>query len=124
MLTAIVIDDVAGARSTFVKLGARKHLVISIVMVAALIAIDDAGAISHARIAVGSASAVAQRLADLEQRLVGRPADASIVEFATSDEFMALSPIDDMRATADYRRDAALELVRRALADLTKTANG
>ena len=124
ILTAIVIDDVAGARSTFVKLGARKHLVISIVMVAALIAIDDAGAISHARIAVGSASAVAQRLADLEQRLVGRPADASIVEFATSDEFMALSQIDDMRATADYRRDAALELVRRALADLTKTANG
>ncbi|MFT4095967.1 MAG: xanthine dehydrogenase family protein subunit M [Rhodoblastus sp.] len=124
ILTAIIVDDVAGARSTFVKLGARKHLVISIVMVAALIAVDDSGAVSQARIAVGAASAVAQRLADLEHKLIGRSADASIVKLATPDDLGALSPIDDMRATAGYRRDAALELVRRALADLTKTAHG
>ncbi|HMN70952.1 MAG TPA: xanthine dehydrogenase family protein subunit M [Rhodoblastus sp.] len=124
ILTAVLVDDVAGGRSIFAKLGARKHLVISIVMIAVLIAIDDAGAITQARIAVGSASATAQRLRDLERKLVGRSAKASIVDLVTPEDLAVLNPIDDLRATAGYRRDAALELVRRALADLAEAAHG
>ena len=49
------------ASSTFLKLGARRYLVISIVMVAAVIE-NDSGNVGAARIAVGSCSAAAKRL--------------------------------------------------------------
>lgn len=102
------------ARSVFLKLGARRYLVISIVMVAASLLRDRAGRIVHAAVAVGAASEVARRMFTLEARLMAAPtgmAAASLVDAAHLD----LSPIDDVRATAAYRRDAALALVRRAL---------
>lgn len=103
------------ARSTFLKLGARTYLVISIVSVAATIAPDSNGRIARAAIAVGACSAVPQRLADLERDLAGRmPADAS--RAVEPRHLAALQPIDDVRGSADYRRHAALVVVRRALA--------
>ncbi len=106
-----------GARSTFLKLGARAYLVISIASVAAVIATDDTGQVTAARIAVGACSAAPQRLSTLEDRLIGQPAGdlAALVE---PEDLAALAPIDDVRASAAYRRDAALVLVRRALAQL------
>jgi CO/xanthine dehydrogenase FAD-binding subunit len=108
------------ARSTFLKLGARKYLVISIAMVAAVIETDKNGAISGARIAVGSCSAVAQRLPQLERDLVGRRLEPGVAQVVTARHLSALAPIDDMRGTADYRRDAALTLTRRALVQLAE----
>ena len=64
--------------------------------------------------AVGACSPVAQRLRSLESQLVGRsPDDVYVATIA--EHLSALSPIDDVRATADYRREAAAVLVRRAL---------
>lgn len=102
------------AASVFLKLGARKYLVISISMVAAVLA-TDAGRITEARIAVGSCSAVARRLSGLEAELAGQPADRDLAALVRPDHLTRLSPIDDIRATAEYRRDASLILVRRAL---------
>jgi CO/xanthine dehydrogenase FAD-binding subunit len=103
------------ARSAFVKLGARRYLVISIAMVAAVVKTDSAGLISDVRVAVGSCSTRAQRLIELEQDLIGRPANARC-DFVLSEKHIArLSPISDVRATADYRRDACLTLIVRAL---------
>jgi CO/xanthine dehydrogenase FAD-binding subunit len=103
------------AASTFLKLGARRYLVISIVMVAVVIDQDSAGRVRQARVSVGSCSAVAQRLAELEVVLRGAPAGIGLGSLATADHLKNLSPIGDARATADYRRDAALRLVQRAL---------
>ena len=62
LMTAIVIPCPApAARSTFLKLGARRYLVISIAMVAACLDVED-GRIRDARLAVGACSEVAQRL--------------------------------------------------------------
>ncbi|AVO43971.1 FAD binding domain-containing protein [Phreatobacter cathodiphilus] len=121
IVTALIVPKLAGARSTFLKLGARKYLVISIAMVAAVIATDEAGRITAARIAVGACSAVAQRLTALEVALVGRPL-AEAAGLVISDHLAALQPIDDVRATAAYRRAAAEALVRDALADLASPA--
>lgn len=104
------------ARSVFLKLGARTYLVISIASVAAVIAKDDAGRIASARIAVGACSAAPQRLSGLEERLVGKEAAPTLAETVSPDDLATLSPIDDVRASAAYRKDAALVLVRRALA--------
>lgn len=119
LLAAIHIPAAATAgRSRFLKLGARKYLVISIAMVAARIA-TDAGRVTQAAIAVGACSATARRLPDLERALTGAPATA-LAAHVTADRIApALSPIDDIRADAAYRTHAAAELVRRALTDLS-----
>ncbi len=125
IMTAILAPaDNGASKSVFLKLGARKHLVISIVMVASMLSFHSDGTIEKARIAVGSASAVAQRLRGLEQRLAGLPADAAIIDSISAEDFSALSPIDDARASAGYRIEAASELVRRALAQLVQPTDG
>lgn len=109
-----------GARSTFLKLGARKYLVISIVMVSAVLEVAADGTVARLRVAVGSCSEVAKRLAALEADLAGKPADGSLAERVTEDHIAPLSPIGDVRGSAEYRSDAALTLVRRAIAELTE----
>lgn len=123
LVTGLVIPKpAAGARGTFLKLGTRKYLVISIVMVAALVEPDGDGAVAAARIAVGACSPVAMRLPALEAALVGRPCDATLGAAARPEHLNGLSPIDDMRASAAYRGEAALTLVRRALGELGAAA--
>ncbi|MGY6534682.1 MAG: FAD binding domain-containing protein [Pararhodobacter sp.] len=105
----------APGRSAFLKLGARRYLVISIVMVAAHVACDDQGAITRASVAVGACSPVARRLPGLEAALVGaRRAD--LAQVVRGDLVQGLAPISDVRAGADYRADAVPVLIRRALA--------
>jgi CO/xanthine dehydrogenase FAD-binding subunit len=119
MVTALLVPKPAdAARSTFLKLGARKYLVISIAMVAAVLEIAVDRTVAKARLAVGSCSAVAQRLPLLESTLAGRRLESGIATLVKPEHLAPLSPIDDVRGTADYRREAALTLVRRALREL------
>jgi len=103
------------AASVFLKLGARRYLVISIAMVAAVVLQDSTGRVADARVSVGSCSAVAIRLRELERALRGAPVAAGLGALATADHLNGLSPIDDVRSTAAYRRSAAVKLVQRAL---------
>jgi CO/xanthine dehydrogenase FAD-binding subunit len=116
VLVAILVPlAMENAASAFLKLGARRYLVISISMVAAVVQSDDAGQVAEARVAVGSCSAKAQRLVALERALVGLPTKAGLGAAVRAEHLAVLSPIDDVRATAEYRRDASLTLVQRAL---------
>ena len=116
LVTAVLVPKWGGrARSTFVKLGARRYLVISIVMVAAVAELADDGTIGRAAVAVGACAAVAQRLARLERDLIGRRLSPGIGALVRADHLAALAPIADIRGTADYRLDAAATLVARAL---------
>jgi CO/xanthine dehydrogenase FAD-binding subunit len=126
LVTAILVPDLpADARSAFHKLGSRRYLVISIAMVAVLIAPDADGRVAVARVAVGAASPVARRLPAVEAALIGRPLDPALAATPFGDAALApLAPIDDVRASADYRRGAVLELVRRAIADLAGASDG
>ena len=114
LVTAIVIPAwPQGARGVFVKLGARRYLVISIVMVSVVVALDARGAIARCGIAVGACSAVAQRLVALEKRLVGTMPAAVDVR---PDDLATLAPISDVRGSGAYRLDAALALVSQSIA--------
>jgi CO/xanthine dehydrogenase FAD-binding subunit len=107
--------------SHFAKLGARRYLVISIAMAAGVLEIE-AGRIAAARIAIGACSEVAQRLPDLEHALVGHAIaedSAALVERA---HLTTLRPIDDVRASAAYRIEAAEAVLRRLVGDLSKRA--
>ena len=128
ILTSVAVPRRLGdAASSFLKLGARRYLVISIVMVAVTILNDkwngdvnderngQGSCVAEARVAVGSCSAQARRLTRLEASLVGAAARPGLGKLATADYLDALSPIDDVRGTAAYRRDASLTLVQRAI---------
>ncbi len=118
LLTAVLVPPIDDARSAFRKLGLRRYLVISVVMVAAVIGLDADGSVATARIAVGACSPVARRIRSLEDELRGRPAvEVEGIPTATiRDHLSMLEPIDDVRATAAYRLDAAAILVARVLA--------
>jgi CO/xanthine dehydrogenase FAD-binding subunit len=117
----IVPRTVDDAASVFLKLGARKYLVISIAMVAVLIKVDSARRVSDARVAVGSCSVAAKRLSDLERQLVGKQINSSLADLVSENHLRPLSPITDVRATSEYRHDAALTLVRRAIQECAET---
>ena len=114
LVAAVLVPSaLEGATSDFLKLGARKYLVISIVMVAVVIALDSEGRVEQARVAVGACSPVAQRARRVESELVGRRGD--LAALVSPEHLSMLSPIDDIRAGAADRLDAALELVRRSI---------
>lgn len=118
LLTAVHVPaaGLAGT-SRFVKLGARAHLVISIAMVAVRVVVLD-GRIATAAVAVGACAPTARRLPDIEAALTGAPLAKAAARVEDAAVAAALSPIDDIRASAAYRRHAAAELIRRALAEL------
>jgi len=115
LLAAVLIPNASeNVRSAFLKLGARRYLVISISMVAAAVSFGKDDRVFSARIAVGACSAAARRLPGLEHDLVG----ASRFELSRQVKgrhLAELSPIDDARATAAFRMDATMCLVQRAL---------
>ena len=114
MVTAILIPEIENTRrSAFVKLGARRYLVISIAMVAVALDIEN-GVIRNPAVAVGACSPVAARLPILEAALDGAALDhvAGIVAAA---DLSALSPIDDVRGSGAYRLDVASSLIERAV---------
>lgn len=116
VMTAILIPSHAlRGRSAFEKLGARRHLVISIAMVAARLVVED-DRLTEVAIAVGSCSAVATRLPRVEAALTGATFGQAAGRVSAADVAASLSPIDDVRATASYRSQAATELVCRAVA--------
>ena len=116
ILSAVTVPRrLENSASTFLKLGSRRYLVISIAMVAANLVIDERGKIAEALLAVGACSASALRLRGLEQCLSGVTAGPGIGRLVKQEHLAELSPIDDIRATAAYRKEVAQVLVARAL---------
>lgn len=113
---AVHVPRQAGeARAAFLKLGSRTHLVISIVMAAAVVIVEQ-GVITRAALAVGSCSPVAQRLPGLEAQLTGqRVSELADLPIDPELHLAPLAPVSDVRGSAGYRLEAAAELCRRAL---------
>lgn len=117
IVTAFVLPNVPrNANGAFEKLGSRRYLVISITMTAVVIELDPQGRISRARIAIGACSPVAQRLLQLETDIIGK----TLGEITLNDShFSALSPIADVRGSAEFRLEAVAE---QCLRTITKAA--
>lgn len=119
LVTAILVPAPSTtARSTFLKLGSRAYLVISIASVAAVIDVGRDGRVASARIVVGACSEVPMRITKAEARLVGEVASPSLAGAVEPGDVAGLTPIDDVRGTATYRWDVALTLVRRAVSEV------
>ena len=118
ILSAILIPEKAErGHSSFVKLGARKYLVISIAMVACKINLDD-DIISDIAISIGSCSAVARRLGELENTLIGKNVNSDLTQDIYNFDYKNhISPINDIRGTDAYRLEVAKVLVKNSIID-------
>ncbi|MBV8199948.1 MAG: hypothetical protein JOZ15_04920 [Acidobacteria bacterium] len=105
------------AVSSFMKLGARRYLVISIAMAAITLELEE-GSVATARAAVGACAPTACRLPTLERALAGRRLSDGLADVVAASHLEPLAPIDDVRGSAAYRRDAVLTLLRRLVRDL------
>jgi CO/xanthine dehydrogenase FAD-binding subunit len=98
-------------RTTWRKVGTRRAQSISKVMGAAAITFDG-DVVVDARVALGAIAERPIRIAAVEDAVRGqrRPAAAEAARAAVR---ASIRPIDDVRSTADYRREVAENLVAR-----------
>ncbi|MCS7057133.1 MAG: FAD binding domain-containing protein [Thermoflexales bacterium] len=111
-------------RGAFLKLGLRQAQAIAVVNCAVVLTMDAEGRIEDARIALGAVAPVIIRAREAEQRLIGRAPDEATIQQAAELAAQATQPIDDIRGSAAYRRDATAVLVRRALRQATDAPAG
>ncbi|NWF91515.1 MAG: xanthine dehydrogenase family protein subunit M [Syntrophaceae bacterium] len=95
------------------KVGARKALAIAIVSFGALLKTSDDGVVEEARLAWGSVAPTVVASPEIEAMLKGCRLSNQVLEKAGQIARAVVKPIDDIRASADYRREVAGNLLLR-----------
>ncbi|MBA4392157.1 MAG: molybdopterin dehydrogenase [Desulfobacca sp.] len=101
----------------FEKVGQRKALAIALVSLAAVLHLSDKGIVQEARLAWGSVGPTVVTCQEAETTLEGQPLSSEVLERAAALARLAVSPIDDVRAGADYRRQVAGNLLMRLVVE-------
>jgi carbon-monoxide dehydrogenase medium subunit len=105
--------------------GLRAAQEIDIASVAANVALDPAtGAIANVRIAMGAVAPFAMRAVQAEAFLAGKRPEAAVIDEAAALCGRECRPIDDLRASASYRRHIVGVLARRMLRDAVAAVTG
>lgn len=104
----------------YLKLGLRRAQAISVVHLAVVCRLADGRgtngiAVEQARIALGSVGPTIVRATEAEKLLIGQPFDDDLISRAAELAAGSVNPIDDLRATAEYRQELVAEMVIRAL---------
>jgi probable selenate reductase FAD-binding subunit len=116
ILVEIVIPAPPGKNCgwSFQKLG-RTSVDISLVSVAAGLELNARHRVKWARIALGSVAPTAIRAETAEHRMTGRTLDDALIAEAAAEVARVVTPVSDVRASAQYRREISAVLVARAL---------
>ncbi len=117
IMSAVVVEKPSRAYGGgYIKLGVRQTLEISIVNVAAFMELDEGGnSIANARIVMGAVGPTPMRAKSAEEILKGEKPGEKLFEKAGQAAAGDSSPIDDFRASAEYRKDMVAVLTKRAL---------
>ncbi len=117
MMTAICFPALKkNERGTFIKLGLRAAQAISVVNVAVVLGVEPgAGRVDSAHITLGSVAPTIVSADAACQFLLGQTPDDEILAKAGQLATHAARPIDDIRGTAEYRREMVRVLTTRAL---------
>jgi xanthine dehydrogenase iron-sulfur cluster and FAD-binding subunit A len=119
LVTSIRVPRLSeSARGVFVKLGLRRAQAISVVHLAVVVEMVD-DVISDTRLAVGSVAPTVILVPEVRQVLLGRRLDADAVAEAAAVAAETVAPIDDLRATAEYRIGLVAVMTKRALEALS-----
>ena len=109
------LDD--SQKSIYKKYALRKAQAISLVN-ASIIISEHKGIISNAKITLGSVAPVIIHAKKSESFLVGKKLSAEVIRQAAEFVGEDISPISDIRSSADYRQKISSILVKRGLTDL------
>jgi CO/xanthine dehydrogenase FAD-binding subunit len=107
-----------GTVQAFRKVGTREAQAISKVVVAMSGRIED-GRIADVRLAAGSVAPTPIRLRAAEDAVRGQAPGSEAAALAGREAAGAVTPIDDVRSTAEYRSFALERVVRRMVLELT-----
>lgn len=119
IVASFILPKKGVARERFRKIGARRAQAISTIMAASRIRVRK-NVIECAALALGSVAATPIRLTAVETWLQGRPLTPKLGEEAAALTRDSVTPIDDIRCGADYRRWAAGQLVLDAIDSLRR----
>ncbi len=119
IVTALTLPNQPGP-SVYLKLSPRHSMDLAVVGVAAAANLED-GRCRDIRIALGAVAPIPFRATSAEELLQGRTVSAALMEKAAQAASIQCHPIDDHRASADYRREMVYVLTRRALAQIFST---
>ena len=103
----------------FFKFGARPALDISTISIGIAGILKD-GALSRVRVAFGAVAPVPMRAPRTEQALEGKRLDAATIDAVADVARDEVTPIDDIRATAWYRKELIHNITKRMLAHVAK----
>ncbi|NGP18284.1 xanthine dehydrogenase small subunit [Devosia aurantiaca] len=103
----------AGEKFASYKISKRRDEDISALCGAFRVFVNDAGMVGMARIAFGGMAATPKRAKAVEAALIGKPWTMATVEAAIPAFASDYQPITDMRASAEYRLQAAQNLLKR-----------
>lgn len=103
---------------TFEKVGLRRSLAVAVTSFAGMVRLSADGVVEKARFAWGSVAPTVVRFPGLEADLTGCRLDRDSIRTAAETVRQSVSPIDDIRATADYRRSLAGNLLIRFLEEI------
>jgi CO/xanthine dehydrogenase FAD-binding subunit len=117
ILCSIVLNEPPPySGGAYMKLGLRRSLEISIVNVGSFLALDGpSGPVREARIVLGAVAPTPLRSPSAEAVLTGKSPDDDLFKKAGEAAAEDAKPIDDFRASAEYRREMVKVLTRRAL---------
>ena len=101
--------------NTFYKLARRKGDAITVTGVALTLSASD-GICTRARIALGAVAPIVLRARKAEAVLEGQALTPALIDEAAAEASAASSPIDDVRASAEYRLHTVEALTRRLVA--------
>jgi xanthine dehydrogenase iron-sulfur cluster and FAD-binding subunit A len=104
----------AHQRGAFIKLGLRRAQAISLVDAAVVLALQD-GKIFSAAITLGSVAPTIVHASNAEVFLEGRQLDEVTISHAAELAMQSVTPIDDVRSSADYRKEMVRVCVLRSL---------
>ncbi len=110
----IPLQEADRVKGHFIKLGIRLAACLSVVNVSVLIGRDN-GTCSSARIALGAVAPVPMRAYRAEAFLMGKELTDQVVREAARIAADETQPISDVRASKEYRKEAAEVLIRRAI---------
>src|SRR5207302_4802993 len=116
MLTDIAFKplDLQTQRGIYLKLGLRRAQAISVVNLTAILTLNGS-TITAASITQGSVAPTIIFSPEAQQYLVGKTLNDEVIQQAAELAAQAAHPIDDVRGSADYRREMVRVLTRRAL---------
>jgi CO/xanthine dehydrogenase FAD-binding subunit len=120
LITSIVFDK-SGGSGFFNRLAVRRALAVSKVSVAADLTIRK-NTVELVRIALGAVAPTVIRAVRTEELLAGRRLDAATIAAACDLIKSEARPIDDIRSTAEYRREMAGVLLRRGLEEIARSS--